>query len=355
MTDTTINPAEAGPEAQIDSWLAEATPDAADRLEALATSTGSKEVRKAARRALYLLSLKGVAPQARPNPAQSIRTNEDRVELLRVWASAYDGAGNRLFILVLTPPDGGDATVAQLLANDELGIRDLSLEKRRMREVEALMERLGERIDGGLAIAEIEPDYARALLDRFRKLNIERRKTTPAGFVDLVPRIGASTHAEQEPPVYAAMAAESDGAAAPADPADLFKLSWFEPWFFAVEEVAPWLQSWMDAEGSEIVVSEKAKQERKEKIVSEAAVAVFTDRLRGLYVARLEESADVLRRRGRMTEARQALRHAQELKSDRPIEEVPFARAIATRTLEAGAEIVAAQRAQAEGAGTAGE
>ena len=37
----------------------------------------------------------------------------------------------QLFLLVLTGSVGGSATVAQILANDELGIRDLTLDRRR--------------------------------------------------------------------------------------------------------------------------------------------------------------------------------------------------------------------------------
>ena len=142
----------------------------------------------------------------------------------------------------------------------------------------------------------------------------------------------------------------------PRDPVDLFKLTWFEPWFFAVEDVTPWLAAWMEAESSIIVLAEKARQERKSRLAKEAATALISGHMRSLYITRLEESADVLRRRGRVTEARQALFHAQTLKSEAAIGDVPFAEALAARTLEAAAEMVTASEQQKAGdTGVAGE
>jgi hypothetical protein len=324
----------------IERWLKEATPDAAARLDEVARSTDNKETRKAARRALYLLAQKGVAVVREVSPTAPVAAVASHIETMRAWASAYDGAGNRLFLLVLTGSVGGSATVAQILANDELGIRDLTLERRRLRDIPPLMERLEGRIDDGLAVAEIEPDYARTLLTRFREINFRRSTTTPRGYVDLLPRIGAPETEYAEPPVYQHLP-DDDSADVPTDPADLFKLAWFDPWFFAVEEVTPWLQRWLSAESGVVVTSDKVREERKRAIAKEAAAALMPPEVRQRYIVRLEESADVLRRRDRLTEARQALYHARVLKSDAEIGEVPFAEAIAARTLEAAAEMVA--------------
>ena len=225
-----------------DALLAQGTPAAAARLDDIARSTDDKEVRKAARRALFKLSQRGILPPV-AELAQKPAGEAARVENMRAWASAYDGAGNRLFILVLAGEDGGAATVAQLLGNDELGLRNLTLERRRRRELMPLLERLEGRIDEGLAVAEIEADYARWLLDRFREVNVRRSTTSPDGFLDLLPRIGAASGSYDVPPVYAALEAEdSTGYAdAPPDPDEFFKLVWFDPWFFAVEDVIPWL------------------------------------------------------------------------------------------------------------------
>lgn len=352
MTDTTIDSAspaatELPDDARIERWLAEATPDAAAQLTELARTTASKATRKAARRGLYLLGLRGIRPPEEHRAATVAPPVPQPAETLRAWASAYDGAGNRLFLLVLSRTDGGDATVAQILANDELGLRNLTVERKRLRDIAPLMDRLEGRIDEGLAVAEIEADYVRYLMDRFREINLQRSTTTPAGFLDLLPRLGTSTHNWDNSPVYNYMAAQEvpDAGSAPDDPSSLFALPWFEPWFFAAEDVAPWLERWMAADGS-FAEAEDTSGDLKRSVAHEAASVLVHDRARALYISRLEESADVLRRRGRDFEARQALLHANALKSDAPAGDVPFAVALAARTLDAAAEMVLGARAE---------
>ena len=348
MADLNESPIEEAAETDVARLLAEAPPQAVSRLTNIARAPGSKSVVKAARRALYLLSQRGInAPGG--GSAVPAAARPEAEDSLRCWTSAYDGAGNRLFLFILSAAEGGDATVAQVLANDELGVRDLTLERKRLREVLPLLERLEQRIDDGLVVAEIEPDYGRHLLERFRAINFRRVKTTPAGFVDLLPRIGAPRAEHTESPVYAHLQlGPVPGDEPPPDPDALFQMPWFEPWFFAVEDIQPWLDQWISAAaGSTKDGAEEAQSYQRAIIAREAANALLSGSLRDLYVARLEESADVLRRRGRIAEAGQALYHAQMLKSDTPAGEVPFAAALAARTLQAGAEMTSAAAPEA--------
>jgi len=325
----------------ISNLLAEATPESAAKLDAHANVAVSKEIRKAARRALFQLAQRGIKPAERGTAHKPPTPVSAPTDSLSAWASAYDGAGNRLFLLILTPTDGGNSTVAQTLANDELGIRDLTLERRRAREIPPLMKRLEERIDGGLAVAELEPDYARYLIDEFRKINVRRAKTTPRGFIDLLPRIGAPVRSYSTPPVYDHLNATEEGCEnASEDPADLFNLPWFEPWFFAAEDVVPWLERWIGLSSPPDASHETSRDENRQSIIREVTEKLIPDEVRSRYIVRLEESADVLRRRERIVEACMALTHARALKSEAAIAEVPFALAITARTLEAAAEMV---------------
>jgi hypothetical protein len=201
------HPVSAG-EAALADWIAEGTPLAANRLDELARTTASKDVRKAARRGLYLLSQRGIVPERTNGSASAPPSRGDD---MRAWASAYDGAGNRLVIVVLPGSEGGNATVAQILANDELGVRDLTVERKRMREIAPLMERLEGQIEGGLAVAEIEPERARNIIQRFRDINFERSTKTPAGFIDLLPRIGAPVEPSNPTPAIDSASANGDG------------------------------------------------------------------------------------------------------------------------------------------------
>ncbi len=328
-------------DALVEKWLCEATPDAASRLDELARSADGKAIRKSARRAIYLLRQRGIVslidtgiPQEAPPVAHSEET-------MRAWASAYDGAGNRLFLLLLAGWDGGDSTMAQILANDELGIRNLTIERHRRREIAPVIERIEARIDDGLAIAEIEPDYARHWIEQFRRLNLKRSTTTPSGFLDIAPRIGPPIGTYEHPVVYDHVDLENGIAEAEpsSDPSDLFKLTWFDPWFLAVEEVRPWLRRWIEADDSSNVTDVEARKLARSALAKEAAVDLIPEALRGRYITRLEESADVLRRRGKSDEARMALLQARALSADVPIGDVPFAVGVVVRTLEAALEM----------------
>src|SRR5207244_9374746 len=92
---------------RIAALLAEGTPEAAWALQEIAETTMDKAARKEARRALYRLRLAGILPPERTaEPVRDEARTEER-ETLQAWASAFDGAGNRLLFLALPDPHGG--------------------------------------------------------------------------------------------------------------------------------------------------------------------------------------------------------------------------------------------------------
>jgi hypothetical protein len=330
----------------IAALLAEATPDAAGRLLELSETTPDKEIRKAARRALYQLRQRGVKPAPREAPGTALESSPAVTETLKAYASAYDGAGNRLFLLVVPDPDGGSPTLIQFLINDELGVRQYESRRMPRRTQAAYIERYEQALEHGLAMAEIEADYARWLVAQGREIHQRRGTTTPAGFLDSLPRIGEPGNRYDQSPIYAYYEADEvkSDAALPRDPEALFRLPWFEPWFFAAEEMLPWLVAWEKVEQGVVVVADSVKRERKETILTEAVTGLFPPDTRARYITRLEESADILRRREKTTEAKQALFHALTLSSEIAITEVPFARALTERTMEAAMEMLRAER-----------
>jgi hypothetical protein len=330
---------------RIAALLAEATPEAAGQLGELAETTSDKEVRKAARRALYQLGQRGIKPAPR-DVATEPEIGRVSSDTLRAYASAYDGAGNRLLLLVLPDPDGGSPILTYTLINDEIGVREFESRRMSRKETSAYIERFEQQLEKGLALAEIEGDYARWLVAQGRLINQRRGTRTPRGLLDLLPRIGEPRSAPDSAPIYAQFDAEEIKADAslPHDPEDLFRLPWFEPWFFAAEEALPWLEAWQKVESGVIVVSDSVQQERRQAIVTEAVRGLFTPETEIRYIKRLEETADILRRRGKTAEARQALYHALSLIAERDVSQTPFARTLAQRTIEAAIEMVRARK-----------
>lgn len=333
-------------DASIAQLLAQATPEAAAALRDLAETTPEKEIRKEARRALYRLSLSGILP---PERAATATLAAEKAETLRVFASALDGAGNRLLLFFLPDPDRGNPTLVQTLFNDEFGVQDVGSKRMPRREVDERVANFLEQLEQGLAMAEIEPDYGRWLLAQARAINQRLKRTTPRGFLDLLPRIGEPHQTYEQSPIYTLFPAETVAAdrAIPQAPEDLFAQKWFDAWFLDARDVVPWLEAWEGVELGTEILTEAVKQERHESILTDAVGTLITPGLRTHYVARLEETADILRRRDKVEEAKQALAQAIQLKAEPPVTEVPFARALIRRTIIAALELVRENRAQA--------
>lgn len=327
---------------QVAALLQEGTVAAANALRNLADAP-DKETRKAARRGLYLLSQKGIAPEERDASLPAAPAPET-ADTLRAYASACDGAGNRLLFFILPDPDGGRPTLMQTLINDEVGVKDFDAVRLARRDMEERLGRFEEQLENGLALAEIEGDYARLLLEEAWQITQYVGRATPAGFPEWRAKVGPPHQNYEEPIVYVHLDAEAvmADASIPHDPGDLFRLSWFEPWFFAVEEAFPYLDQLRELEQnqSQIVVPDSVKEERREKHLSEAVKGLMDTDARDRYVRRLEESADILRRRGKEAEAKQALYHARMLAEAEAVETVPFARELVTRSLGAAFEII---------------
>jgi hypothetical protein len=325
----------------IDALAAERSPEAATRLRDIAETTAEREIRKAARRALFRLSQAGILPSVQKAEVEKRPSRTQEAETLRAFASAFDGAGNRLLFFVLTDPDGGSPTLVQVFANDEEGIKDCDDLRMPRREVEERIGRFEQQLENGLALAEIEGDYGRWLLSRGRLVNQRLGRATPAGFLTWAGRIGEPQTRYETSAIYAHISADEIQAdpSIPHDAGALFALPWFDAWFFTAEEVGQWLPDWKQAASSVVVLPESAVQARRLRVLKEAVGVLMTPPVRERYVVRLEESADVLRRRGKETAARQALYQALKLKAEEAIEESPFAQALVQRTIEAALEV----------------
>lgn len=339
---------------EIAARLAEATPDAATRIRDIADTASDKATVKAARRALYLLSQRGIVPMQgsggrgqgpdTPN-ADAIENPKSKIENLQGWASAFDGAGNQMLLLALPGPPGTLPVLAQALLNDEEGLRDWGAYRRTRRDIDASIAEYLDRIHDGIALAEIEPDYARWLIRAARDLTRQRGQQTPPGFLDYAARIGEPARAYPSAPVYARVSEDAIRANADIsrDAADLFAQEWFDAWFLPAEEAAPWIMQW---EGSELL-NDAERLERQSALVTDALPALFDSGLARRYARRLEDSADVLLRRDQTEAAQQALYHALTLRDNLPLAENSFVRTLVQRTVEAAVALDREARLQA--------
>jgi hypothetical protein len=332
---------------RVEALLKEATIESATALAELERQAGDKESRKAARRALYLLSMRGIRPTPAVLTGEAL-PDDPAPETLRAYASGFDGAGNRILFFEIAGPDGGKPTAVQMLVNDQTGLQTCDSARLDRRELRRRIQQLEQLPAEGLAFVEITPDYGRWLLEEARELLRRQNKPSPAGVLELLPRIGVPRHDYLISPVYDSISVETLNAdeAIERDPKALFELTWFENWFFAVEDVLRALSDWENATDTlDASPDEKAAAER-ELIVREVTTDLFTPGVRTRYVRRLEETADILWRLSHTNEAKMALIHAQALAGDAPVAEAPFARALVERTLIAGLAVMKEKRAE---------
>ena len=332
---------------RIEALLKAATTESATALAELERQTANRESRKAARRALYLLSTRGIKPVAAVIVGEAL-PDQPTVETLRAYATSLDGAGNRILFFEVADPDGGNPLAVQMMVNDQTGLQTSASARLTRRDLLHRVQQLEQLQREGLGFAEIPPDYGRWLLAEARELLRRQYKPSPAGVLELLPRIGVARHDYLVSPIYEAISLERLNAEQDVerDPSALFALPWFENWFFAVEEVLRALTDWENATDMSDAPDADEAAEKRESIVREVATDLFTPGVRARYVRRLEETADILWRLGHEADAKMAVIHAQELAADVPVSESPFARALVERTLIAGLAVMHEQRAE---------
>jgi hypothetical protein len=319
---------------RIAGLLAAATPEAAAELRDLAETTQDKETRKVARKALYLLSQRHITPPERSAEAATPTSPTTGIAAsIKAYASAYDGAGNRAIYLFYTGPNGSSPIFLQFLTGDEEGIRDIGVSKVSRREVADLVRQLEAQLETGVAFAEVENDYAIHLLHAARAINQRLRTQTPPGTLEWLARLPMPTGDYSTPPVYTRLSVAGIQADpnAPYNPHELFLLRWFDPWFLDVMAVEPFLDQLLTVSGED--QSEEVRRAEAAQATAEVVDALMVTRVRDRYIRYLEETADILLRRGLEAEARQALYHAIDLKSDRPASQIPFAERLVERTI----------------------
>ena len=335
---------------RIAALLKEATVEAATTLAGMERQSDSKELRKAVRRALYLLSARGIRPIPDGMAGEAL-PDTPTSDPLRAYASSFDGAGNRILFFEIPAPDGGKPTAVQMMLNDLTGLQTCDTARLTRAELRRRIQQLEQLPLQGLAFVEIPADYGRWLLAEARELLRRQNKPSPAGVLELLPRLGVPRHDYLVSPIYAAISVEelTGDSTLSRDPDALFERIWFENWFFAVEDVLRSLADWENAvDTSETTPGAEAaaQQEKRDAIVREVTTDLFTPGVRRRYVRRLEETADVLWRLSHAADAKIALVHAHALAADTSAAEAPFARALVERTLIAGAAVLKEQRAE---------
>jgi hypothetical protein len=330
------------PEAELDAALREfAQAHAAAALPVLtglAHDRADRVVRRAAKRALYRLSQRGVAPPAPAATRPVVERREQRAT--RAWLSGIDGTGSRASWILFEDSWGG-AALCSLIVNDTVGIVDVAgdaiTKKRLERELASL------RAAQKLPWIETEPARALGVVAEALALHRALGTSPPAAFTRWQPMF------EDAAAGPAAPAPVAGDAALAARAAELLELPELAGWFLEPDAVQTEALELGALRESRLVVSDQIKAEREEALVARALERELPPEARRRWARRLGEMAHVFAATGRAEPAAIAAAAAATLADEsRDVTRDPFARGLALRALEVAGEVAAGRLSAAE-------
>jgi hypothetical protein len=288
-------------------------------------------VRRAAKRALYRLSQRGVVAPPPPPPRPVVEREPERAT--RAWISAVDGTGSRAAWILFQGGFGG-ASLCSVIINDTAGILEAAggeiTKKRFERELAAL------RASQTLPWVEIDPARAVRLVGESLALHPGLGTTPPPAFARWQGIFAAAVPDDAE---AGAISAEADPGAVERSVA-LLDLPEFAGWFLDPGALQSDSVALLQTRESRLVVSEQTKAEREAAIVDGVVARELTPEARRRWARRLDEMAMILLATDHAEPAAWARAAAAALRDEsREVGRHPFAVALARRGLEMATEV----------------
>jgi hypothetical protein len=317
-------------------------------LEQVAAVPSSKEVGKAARRALHALASVGLsveAPRLDPDSAVFQPLSTDGVAWSGALISPIDGEGSRsLLVGQKRLPTGAASAIAVL--SETLGMPFFQVSPQTHRQLDKEWQIfLGERPD--TLAQEIPFDYAQWLLAEAAQLTAYVGNPLSEDYTAWLEFAGRHPADVSPAFIYAEVGvdAETPPVVSSGQAASLLDEIELAPWSLPIDAVSSYSDELVLARNSPIILSEAAEVSREYQIGARAADHYFTSEQRQGYRRRLEETALLLHRSDRTAQAQAALASAIALgDASLPPSEIPFAVTLALRTLEVGAVLAAPTR-----------
>jgi hypothetical protein len=304
--------------------------DALPALSGLAEGSADRAVRRAAKRALYRLSQRGVTPAPAPPTAPVVRRGTPHAA--RAWLSGIDGSGSRAAWILFEGAYGGGA-LCSLILNDIVGITEVAggdITKRRL-EAELASLRAAQK----LPWVETEPARALGLVAEALELHRARETSPPSTFGRWQPFFAEIAPAGP-PPVAAADPALADRSV------ELLGLPELAGWFLDPETVQSDALEVQEARESRLVVSDQIKAERQEAILARVIEREFTPDARRRWSRRFAEMAWIFEATARPEHAAIAAAAAAAFAEGQgSLTHHPLVRALTQRALELAGEVAA--------------
>jgi len=307
-------------------------------LTGLAATGTDRGVRRAARRALYRLAQRGIAPAALAAPRPIVPRRSERA--IHAWLSGVDGSGSRATWIVFEGAYGG-LRLCSLILNDTAGITEVAggdITRRRLdRELAALRE------SQKLPWVETDPARAVGLVAEALAVHAAASTSPPAAFAPWRALFASAPAAE--PPALP----DTPDPALLERSATLLERPELAGWFLDPESVQSDAVDLLQTRESRLVLSDQLKAEREAAIVDRVIERELDASSRRLWSRRLAEMALVLDGAGAPEPAASARAVAAALGSSTfEPRRLPFVRALASRGLEIAGEVTLGRVSAAE-------
>lgn len=316
-----------GADPQVDLAIVQAlsqlpSPHSASYLLEILQRTGDKAIKRAVKKALYLLGIRGIPVKAVPRAeAQPIKVAERE----EGWAisTGIDYLGGRLIWAARPRPLSGlylfEATI-----RDTVGITAFATYETNRKGFRQFRERiLGEE---GWLTAEMDYEYACFLLEEAYNANMRSGNPAPAEYLEWRARL--------RPPSYGRALIYRLLDPSEADPEHLpigslnraLEIKELKGWLVEPHRLKDYLKRIEEINESRLVLSKEQKASIIEAVYEKGARELFDEELRRVYRRRLEEMAALFYLKGRRDDAKAALATALSLERDSPLLPVnPFA------------------------------
>jgi hypothetical protein len=307
---------------------ADATPDKALPVLVALGDSAHGGVRRVAKRALYRLAQRGIVPPARPPARPVVERGDERAT--RAWVSAIDGSGSRAMWILFDAPFGG-LELCSLIINDVAGILEAAGGEITRKRLDAELAAL--RATQKLPWIETDPTRARALVAEALALHRALGTTPPAAFSRWHGRFDVDVPPPPVPPadVDAALAARGQ---------EVLDVPEAIGWFLEPGDVQAEALELLQTEESRLVVSDEAKGERQDALITRAVERELGMEARVRWARRLMEMATIFEatERAPLAAVARAVGGAL-LQPDADVASQPFARGLARRALEVAGEV----------------
>ena len=307
---------------------ADATPDKALPVLVALGDSAHGGARRVAKRALYRLAQRGITPPPRAAVRPVVERGEARAT--RAWVSAIDGSGSRATWILFDAPFGG-LELCSLIVNDVAGILEVAGGEITRKRLEAELATL--RATQKLPWVETEPALARGLVAEAVALHRTLGTTPPAGFARWQGRFDVDVPAPPSPPTDVDRDLVARGEEILDAPETI-------GWFLEPTDVQAEALELLQTEESRLVVSDQAKSERHEALVTRVVERELTAETRARWARRLMEMTAILDATERAELAGVARAVAGALvQPGADVSAQPFARGLARRALEVAGEV----------------